>query len=701
MNEEGFEEWDADFLDQLIQVEELALTSSSSSSAANQNPKPSQQFVQVEQQEPLRPVAAPSHYDSVISYSPPRELSQRTSHDDPFTRFSNSSSSLLRSLNDKELEIERLKRELGHASKHLTDLEHECLELRKERGKNEEQIQCVFPKKVVKDVDVHSSKSTNLECGGLARDHHAVPQNFQNSILSKDQAGSWVDRAMPTYKAIGVQTECDPDDPLVCLTLSEKLLAIWGSPNCRNIRINLITKLLVMCQTDFHVLFGFMSMNVSKLAVDSLKDGSSDVALKFHMHTFHTSEAAKVSRLYSVLTKISNGGVRLEALFEPLLDLCTLENVVIVHRSLHILHVFLKHLLSLERKFERRDNVIVEGLCSGNNIVDSHGFDRGLCRVSRNEIFYSDSTPLGNILPDARIPCMETCNHDTAISVSHVDWVSLVEFLHQIVMRNTEECVNLEAVSVMNMIITKSIAYIEREKFGLTMVFESLSQLLRKEAGLRVQKDAVHLLHLLLNCPKILVIFCSGCEDGEGAAPVDGNVRPQKFIEVLRGLADCLACSGNGILELTLRRDAIIVLAFLASSGKHGFEILTSLQLYREASFLMLTLRVLVSEMDIEASVCVGPPEISKERTLLIREVLILLNRIVSHPTYSITALRALTNSRDIASLSIDIANRLSRKDQRHGQTDILTRQMRESEIVNLARVFKRRVFTYLGDNVS
>jgi hypothetical protein len=31
-------------------------------------------------------------------------------------------------------------------------------------------------------------------------------------------------------------------------------------------------------------------------------------------------------------------------------------------------------------------------------------------------------------------------------------------------------------------------------------VFEILSQLLRKEAGLRVQRSAVHLLYLLLNC---------------------------------------------------------------------------------------------------------------------------------------------------------------------------------------------------------
>jgi len=118
--------------------------------------------------------------------------------------------------------------------------------------------------------------------------------------------------AMPTYKAIGVQTEgaSDPaqvilhDDPLACHALSEKLLAIWGSPGDQKHGRNLISKLLVTCQTDFHVLFGFMSMNISKLTMDSLADGSSDVALKFHKHSFHTSEAAKVSHLYSILTKV-------------------------------------------------------------------------------------------------------------------------------------------------------------------------------------------------------------------------------------------------------------------------------------------------------------------------------------------------------------------------------------------------------------
>lgn len=82
----------------------------------------------------------------------------------------------------------------------------------------------------------------------------------------------------------------------------------------------------------------------------------------------------------------------------------------------------------------------------------------------------------------------------------------------------------------------------------------------------------------------------------------------------------------------------------------------------------------------------------------MIREVLILLNRLVSNPVHSATVLSLLTNSRDMVSLTVDVANRLSRKEQKLGQSDNLTKQMRESEIVELGRIFKRRVSTYLGE---
>lgn len=70
--DEGFEDWDADFLDQLIQVEEFALSSTSN----NPIPSSSSTFPPP----PFQP--EPQHlvevfHERPISYSPPRELSQR------------------------------------------------------------------------------------------------------------------------------------------------------------------------------------------------------------------------------------------------------------------------------------------------------------------------------------------------------------------------------------------------------------------------------------------------------------------------------------------------------------------------------------------------------------------------------------------------------------------------------------------------
>ena len=41
------------------------------------------------------------------------------------------------------------------------------------------------------------------------------------------------------------------------------------------------------------------------------------------------------------------------------------------------------------------------------------------------------------------------------------------------------------------------------------LVFKNVSQLLRKEAGLSVQKPAMHLLYLLLNCKSIILLLLS------------------------------------------------------------------------------------------------------------------------------------------------------------------------------------------------
>ncbi|KAL5794595.1 hypothetical protein ACOSP7_003189 [Xanthoceras sorbifolium] len=666
MSEENVDEWDADFLEQLIQVEELALSS-------------------------LPPQPPLSHNLSLISYSPPRHLSQRTS---PISHHSPSD-------NAKDLQIHRLKRELGRVSKQLVELEHECLQLKNERNKKEEVINFASSNNDKKDANVcHLKPTTNLKDKVTAADLLGVSQEFQTAKALDEQISCQFNKASPRCKEIGIQT-----DLLHHLDLSKKLQDIWGFPSDQTLGKNLISKLFVACSLEFHVLFGCMNVNTSSnsLAVET----SADIALQCHIHSYPSAEAAKLSQLYSMLTKIGNGMVQLEALIEPLLDLCGVENVAIVNRSLRILHVFLKHLLTLDRKAEARDNVMIEGHQSRNNIGDFHGANsatnRLFCRRG-DEASCAGCIMLGIRSPEADGLCKKAYwSSGRAAGLSYIDWVSIFELMNQIALRNTEEYVRSEAVSIMNMIVMSSYSYMDREKFGQPLVFDNISQLLRKEAGLHVQKVALHLLYLLLNCPKIFAALCSECEDGENAgAAIQSYKNPsanKAFIMILEGLADCIACSGNGVQDLELRRNAVVVLAFLASSGKCGFEGLVNHKLCREANFLMLILQVLVSEIDMEAAAHNVNADILRARTLLIREALILLNRLVSNPAYAAIVLQVLTSSRDMASLTIDVANRLSRKDQRMRKSDSTTRQMRESEVVDLGRVFRRRVFTYLGDS--
>ncbi|CAL2258505.1 unnamed protein product [Prunus armeniaca] len=708
MSEERLEEdWDTDFLEQLIQVEEQALSS--------QHPKPSKPPPQPPH---LLPSSSHSNPIRAITYSPPRELTQRSSSNG-ISHSAPPPSSSCPEL-EKELEIARLKRELGHVSEKLLHLEKESSELRKENDKKDKQLRLVTSMNEKKDAAARNSESTNFRKSGDVLVNHEVSRQFQSAMCSSDQPGSRINTDVRNSKAPGVQTDeigavpqaISHDDLQTYDDISKKLLAIWGSPNEQELGRNLICNLLMACQTDFHFLFGCIGMTMpSKLTMDKLGDDSSSIAAsKYYsqMSHTHTPEAEMVSHLYSVLTKAKSGMVKLEDLFQPLVNLCSLENVIIVQASLHILHVYLKHLISLERQFEGRVNVMVEGLHCRNKIVNPHGSEGAnkgaLFCVNMDQMSYACSLGMKFSYPETQSK-NGIWNNGIATLFSHIDWVSLFEVILQTAMKNSKPGVRLEAVSIMNMIIMRSNPFIEREKFGQTLVFEILSHLLTKAAGFEVRIQAVQLLYMLLNCPKILVKFCSYYKDGKGAGAMDGDVGDasafQKYSMILQGLADCIACCGNGLQELKLRRNSVLLLAFLSSSEKSGFEILVAYKLYQDANFLMLILQVLISEVDIEVAVNADHAQVFKERTLLMREALILLNRLVSNPMYSATVLRLLTKSRDMASLTIDVANRLSRKHQICDKFDGIARQMRESEIVDLARVFKKRVFTYLGDNLS
>ncbi|EFH39725.1 binding protein [Arabidopsis lyrata subsp. lyrata] len=554
--------------------------------------------------------------DPFISYSPPRELSQRVGgFNDALMDYSNSTVTAAKPISpnssnrccdsEKDLEIDRLK-------------EQECSQLKKGKNKEMESKNLCADNKGQCST-VHASKRTDLE-----------PDVATSSVIHRENESTMGLDDKKSFKTAGVQADLANN-----ADLSKKLLDIWRTSNYQDPRKNLISELLLACSTDLQIIFSFMKISAPPHEIDKQEaKTSSDI------QSSKALESEKVYHLYSAVTKISYGFVNLKSLVEPLLDLCKAETAVLVHRSLRVLHVLLEHICGVEKRFEASWDA---------------------------------------------------------------NWHSLFELMNQIASIRTEEDVKLEALSIMNIIVMSTDAYTARETFVSKEVFESISLLLRKEGGLHVRKEAIHLYYLLLNCPKLYDRFDSLHEEKNSSdTENDSEVNlfaTEAFGKIFEGLADCLTSPRKTSEDLELCRNVIMILALAASSGNSGYELLSNHKLPQDTNFLMVILHLLVAEIDSESTEFRPKAEILKARTLLMREILILLNRLVSGLSSSATILKELTKSRDMASLTVDAATRLSRKRNLLGQPENSVQRMRNTEIMDLARIFKRRVFAFLGDN--
>ncbi|VFR02142.1 unnamed protein product [Cuscuta campestris] len=372
------------------------------------------------------PAATPSHFVG-ISSSPPWKASQLVVPQVAAPSTSKDSNGVF-----QQQEIDRLKGELGRVSELLAQKEQECIMLRK-----------------------HSEeKETN---------------------------------AVQTERAsVSTISTGESDSPSM---IKKKLLDAWESPTGQNLGRIFVSKLLETCEADFRVLFGLLDSSFpSKMRTES-SFSNSGVAKEDNLLQDHLNVSAKVSHLYSVLTKISNEMIRLDGLLDALVELCQLKNVVIMYRALHILHEVLSCSFFAEKKDDRRSNVIFE------EIDENRPSRRG--SHSKEILNHNAVDRLDN--SDA-LSRMGSFNPGTSVFTSCFNYLSLFELMCQIIMMNGLEHIRWEAVSIMNLILVRKHTFLEREKFGSDIVFQSVSLLLRKDVGYRVNKQAVRLLYLLLNC---------------------------------------------------------------------------------------------------------------------------------------------------------------------------------------------------------
>ncbi|MCO5564909.1 hypothetical protein L7F22_018577 [Adiantum nelumboides] len=177
--------------------------------------------------------------------------------------------------------------------------------------------------------------------------------------------------------------------------------------------------------------------------------------------------------------------------------------------------------------------------------------------------------------------------------------------------KSRSEAIGVTAVSILVTLATNTEPYCGREYFGFTLFDGSLASLLRLSASLDVRLQAVRLVHSLLHCPPLLKRFLDIHEqfDQNTAAPdskqsnelneelifnkrsADKNVCLQNgedvsaqfelaralchaeekgSFEVLEGLTICISFDGLSSQAYSLRRNALRVLTFIATSGQKG-----------------------------------------------------------------------------------------------------------------------------------
>ncbi|KAJ4733492.1 protein dimerization [Rhynchospora pubera] len=654
---------------------------------------------------------------AIPGFSPPHELSQRRSMErsrtgDDFEMveeawgdFGNAD---LGMKNDGDRELERLKRELMRVSKHLKNMESECAELQKDRAKKEEQLKRAREQIEAKEIEICNLQSANREASTrlssmkgkmLSGTEHtplllpALPsaviankglkerkiEQFACNREDSMMAPTLNDTTLSTSKSIGVQTECiqgdninndhsTPSESLFGETLYRGLQVIWGSdPANQRLQKELMSSILVSCSEDIFAPFD----NEERTEASTSGMNCSDIGL------INSSTAL---RLHALVMKMHNQTAQVHHVVEELLNLCRVKNASAVAISLKILRTLLHHLLSFEAFSNQREYVPTEPLSTGKQ---GEGNKNEYCHVMDSCLLRKDA------------------NFDNMIDLPSIWWIRIFDAARETVSESFKESSVLDALSVMILVVMRSDVNTDRAIFELPPILECVHQLLSKEVGPFVKTQAVYLLFLILNCPNTLALFCTGGRDDMDALSekMEGQSEDdlqKKIGLLLRDLGKCLSIPLNGSMELKLVRQVIVLLAYIASYGKLGFEFLLGPIEPSGLNFLELILQVLSAKMNLPNT---------KERNSVMREALIILNRLASNPIYSKSTLEALIRSKSCASLTIDIVNWIPRmgrnrphRDNTQTELEIAELKQMELDIADLARIFSSRLLSYLGE---
>ncbi|WVZ99845.1 hypothetical protein U9M48_045086 [Paspalum notatum var. saurae] len=390
-----------------------------------------------------------------------------------------------------------------------------------------------------KDKDAHSLRDSMYLKQGHRNDipealESRHPTMMDNAHLEENNHFEPRSITCKEIKAMGVQTDSTSDserlecNKVLVERISRNLRATWG-PNSLS-RRNLISKIVVSCSE------GILSLLQCTRLSDNCETSSEA----------SSSMNEAISQVYDMFIKMNSEKIPIQTFLEALLNLCAFDNVSIVSGTLRVLLRILQHLLTYGIKPSERNNVSVDILMENS---------------------YKDSSAL--LSPaDAENSWRQHNN----MSLPFTFWSSVFTVMLQVGVKYSEETIRTDALSIMILIVRATDPKEERQRFGFTSVMTRLHLLLQKENGLLVKKHSVRLLFLLLNCPVMLKLLCSGGKDGSEQMELEGfeNDRSQEVISsVLVDFFDCL--TSDATCSLTRMANDLAELAQKFRSRVYAF----------------------------------------------------------------------------------------------------------------------------------
>lgn len=344
------------------------------------------------------------------------------------------------------------------------------------------------------------------------------------------------------------------EDEIVPRELTHTLQHIWNPRGVHNGSVSLVSELFAVCRDHLYILLtyeGTLKDVVKDQTTSNTAGSKSVIGLKrkqaLDTESNMTIQESVGSKLHNALAKVANKLMPSATILGPLLEYCNCDNVDLVQSALYVLRCILRHDSFCRDKVLARKN-------SGSSSISKHGgISESFSRLNfscegrgwfipsgylRDEqiplpVFSSprvfcglsklqNETTKGALGPEQvdrqrdiigeEDPSLRCC-FDGA-DMSSLDPSFFVDWLRQMAGHPSDSGISFEATAIMGLLVAHSEPVAERAQFGFLLWKHdgSLAPLLKKTAGVRVQLQAIRLVHLLLHCrpyPSSDILFCT------------------------------------------------------------------------------------------------------------------------------------------------------------------------------------------------